>query len=100
MKTDRHTSAHFSASAATESALLLSLKKIVGWPDFVEQSATNSELRDAMDGKGSTFRFRPCGRNDGSDEAKGDVHRRSAHRDTVLEGMRGNPGVRRTRVCP
>jgi hypothetical protein len=30
-------------------------------PDFVEQSATDSVLRDAMDGKGSTFRFRPCG---------------------------------------
>jgi hypothetical protein len=29
-------------------------------------------------------------------EAKGNVHRRSAHRDTVLEGMRGIPayGVR------
>jgi hypothetical protein len=37
-------------------------------PDPAEQSATDSELRDAMDAKASTFRFRPC--TQGTTEAR------------------------------
>src|SRR5271169_195874 len=59
----------FSAPVATDSTLLLSLKKFVGWPKFPAQSATNSGVRDAMEAKGSSFRFRPCGQ--GTTEANG-----------------------------
>ncbi len=45
----------FSGPVATDSTLLLSLKKFVGWPKFAEQSAANSGVMDAMDAKGSTF---------------------------------------------
>jgi hypothetical protein len=56
--------------------------------NIAEQSA--SKFSGVMDEQGSTFQISALhSGNDGSDGAQGNVHRRSAHRDTVLEGMRG-----------
>ena len=51
----------FQSPSPQSPAVVLSLKNLVGWPDFTVQSVVKSEFVDATDAQVSLLRIRPRG---------------------------------------